>query len=315
MSPRQRTLARWLIGLVLVLVLLSWLDLAAIRDRLAGVTLRLALPAMLGLVAVHIISALSWRRLTTELAGVRLDWRTTIRLYYAAQAFGTITPANIGADIYRVMAVAGRVGAARLARPVVIQRLTSIVAIMCLGLVGTLSLRIPGLGWFVVALVAIGTLVALAIIVLSSSPARRPAFVSRFLGRLGLDWGADRGVGRLRVAIRDGFGLGLIFHATSLVLGLVLVAAVDPLAAGRPLEVLGALAVARLSLAVPLSPNGIGIQEGLLTILFVQLGLPPDTAIAAALLNRLAFLATAALGSVALLVRGRSPAVAAPRPG
>src|SRR6185295_3727965 len=110
--------------------------------------------------------------------------------------------------------------------------------------------------------------------------------------------------------IRDGFGLALLFHTVSLVLGLVLVRAVDADATRDPWIVLGALAVARLSLAVPISPNGIGIQEGLLAILFVQLGLPADTAIAAALLNRLGFLLTAAVGAAALV----SPGAARPVP-
>ena len=118
----------------------------------------------------------------------------------------------------------------------------------------------------------------------------------------------------MRSAVRDGFGLGLLFHGSSLLLGLVLVRAVDPVASAQPWLVLGALAVARLSLAVPLSPNGIGIQEGLLAILFVQLGLPADVAIAAALLNRLGFVATAAVGLLCLIAPASARPVAV-RPG
>ena len=105
-----------------------------------------------------------------------------------------------------------------------------------------------------------------------------------------------------------------MFHAISLLLGLALVRAVDPAAAAQPWPVVGALAVARLSLAVPISPNGIGIQEGLLTLLFVQLGLPADTAIAAALLNRFGFLLTAAVGAAALVSPGAARPVPAPHP-
>jgi uncharacterized membrane protein YbhN (UPF0104 family) len=136
-------------------------------------------------------------------------------------------------------------------------------------------------------------------------------------GRLGriFGWtGATVSRGRLRSAVRDGIGLGLVFHGAGLLLGLVLVRAVDAEAVVQPSLVLAALAVARLSLAVPIAPNGIGIQEGVLAILFVQLGLPAESAIAAALLNRLAFLLTAAVGAISLAVpRGARPAPV-PRP-
>ncbi len=135
----------------------STLDLGALGARLGSINFGIAVPAILGLVAVHLVAATPWRRLNRHLADVRLAWRTTIRLYYAGQARGAVTPANLGADVNRVMAT-----------------------------------------------------------------------------------------------------------------------------------------------TVPISPNGIGIQEGALAILFVQLRLPPDVALAAALLNRLALLLTAGMGATAL---------------
>ena len=104
--------------------------------------------------------------------------------------------------------------------------------------------------------------------------------------------------------VRDGFGLALVFHALSLVLAAVLVAQVEPAGAGR-WAVVGALAIARLALLVPLTPNGIGVQEGALGILFLQLGLPPEAAIAATLLGRLSLLATAAIGTIAIVANQR----------
>ena len=151
-TPRVRTGIRWAIGLVLLGVLVSTLDLAALGARLGTLNFGIAVPAILGLVAVHLVAATSWRRLTWHLAGVRLDWRTTIRLYYAGQALGTVTPANLGADVYRVMATDGGPGRIRMARPVVIQRLMSIVALLLLGVVGALVVPIHGLGLFVAAL-------------------------------------------------------------------------------------------------------------------------------------------------------------------
>jgi len=312
-SPRVATLARWALALVVVGLLASFVDLGAIGARLAGADLRLAVPAVIGLVLVHVLAATTWRRLLRTLAGVSLGWATALRLYYAAQVLGTITPGNVGADVYRVVAADGDAGRAQLAQPVLVQRLTSVVAIVCLGVAGGLALPIHGLGPFLLGAAAIGVVVA-AISAAIVSSARDGGWAGRLARRLGWSSTGTSARDRLRSAIRDGFGLALLFHTVSLVLGLVLVRAVDADVTRDPWIVLGALAVARLSLAVPISPNGIGIQEGLLAILFVQLGLPADAAIAAALLNRLGFLLTATVGAVLLIApsQGRGVPLAGP---
>jgi uncharacterized membrane protein YbhN (UPF0104 family) len=305
-SPRARRAARWAVALGIAAILVAVLDVGEILARLAAADLRLAVPALAGLVAVHLVAVASWQRLTANLAGDELDWPTAVRLYYAALAVGTVTPANIGADVYRVTALGDRSAFGRLTRVVVIQRLTSLAAVVYLGIVGSLALPIDGLGPFVILVGVLGALLTVGVLVLSSSPSRLNGLAGAALHRLGLD---DAGTfqGRFRSALVDGFGFGLAFHLASLVLGFVLVAAVDPgVVAAHPIVVLASLAVARLSLALPISPNGIGVQEGLLTVLFFQVGLPPETAIAAALLNRVALLLAAGLGAISLASTGQA---------
>jgi uncharacterized membrane protein YbhN (UPF0104 family) len=300
--------ARWVLGIALLGALLTWFNPVSIAARLGTVDVRLAMPAILGLVSVHLVAASAWRRLTERLSGLQLDWRTTIRLYYAAQAWGAITPANLGADIYRVAAIDAGAGRSRLAVPVVAQRLTSIGALLVLGFIGALLLPIGGLGSFAALLLVLMLGLAAGVAFVATRSGQVPGLIRRILDRLGLQTLAGPPRGWTSTVLRDGLGLGLVFHGASLLLGLVLVAAVDPEAASRPVEILAALAVARLSLAVPISPNGIGIQEGALTLLFVQLGLSPDTALAAALLNRIALVATAVIGSLALVMGSRTGA-------
>lgn len=310
LTPRARTAVRWAVGLGVLAALVSTLDTEALLARFGSINVALAAPAIAGLVGVHLVAAMSWRRLTWHLAGVGLDWRTTVRLYYAGQALGTVTPANVGADIYRVIAVDQGAGRLRIARPVIIQRLTSIGALLLLGLVGALAVPIDGLGMIVAALIALSiVIIAIAAVfargaMTSSSAGLLAGPVQKLLvglaARSGLEAATAVAAASLRSALRDGLGLGLVFHGLSVLLGLVLVTAVEPSAVTHPVEVLAALAIARLALAVPISPNGIGIQEGALAILFVQLGLPADVALAAAFLNRLALLITAAIGAIAL---------------
>jgi len=302
-SGRAATVARWLVAVAALAVLVSLVDLNTVRTRLSGTDFGLALPAIAGLVLVHVVAATAWRRLLRHVAGVSLAWIAAVRLYYAAQVFGTVTPANVGADVYRVLAVGTGADRSRLAQVVLLQRLTSVVAIACLAAAGGAALPIAWLRPFVLAAVALGGAVGvLAVAIVRPVPA--VGWLERLARRLG--WSTQPAPRPLRSVIQDGLGLGLVFHGASLLLGLVLVRAVDADALAQPVLVLGALAVARLSLAVPISPNGIGIQEGLLAVLFVQLGLPAETALAAALLNRLGFLITAAVGAVALAAQGQT---------
>jgi uncharacterized membrane protein YbhN (UPF0104 family) len=305
MSLRRWAALRWVIAVAIIVVVLSRFDLAAVGTRLSSVDWRLASAGIAALVAIHLVGALSWRRLLDRLAGIRLDWPLTIRLYYAAQAVGSITPGNIGADVYRVVAVDAEAGRGSVALPIVVQRVTSIGALLVLGGLGALVLPVVGgaplVAW--IGLVPAGLAATVAILV---TWARwRGQSVAWLVRRFRVQVGELAAAGAWASVVRDGFGLGLVFHGASLGLGLLLVAAVDPATAGRSVEVLAALAIARLSLAVPISPNGLGLQEGALGILFVQLGLEPNVALAAILLNRVALVVAVLLGAISLLTGPR----------
>jgi len=75
------------------------------------------------------------------------------------------------------------------------------------------------------------------------------------------------------------------------------------------LAVLAAITIARLSLAVPILPSGLGANEAILALLFAGMSLSPQTALAALLLGRVALVLTTALGAGLLLFgeRGIKP--------
>jgi uncharacterized protein (TIRG00374 family) len=100
-----------------------------------------------------------------------------------------------------------------------------------------------------------------------------------------------------------------VFHGAAIGFTGLIVLAVLPDAPVLP--ILAALTIARLALAVPLTPSGLGVQEGALAILFTALALDSGAALAAMLLARLSLLLTTIIG-VILLIRARhGPAVAA----
>ena len=308
MRPTLFTVVRWVVAISLVAIVLARFDVGAVATKIGAANVLLAGSAIAGLVAIHLVGAAAWRRLVQEFGGIRTDWRSTVRLYYAAQAVGSITPGNLGADLYRVAAADASSTRRAAAVPILLQRVTSTVAMVVLGaggifILGSLEVvqrSLADAAPWVVALAAIATLV-LATAAL------------RLHGQVRAAWVQVRA--HSSSLVRDGLGLGLVFHAASISLGWILVAAIDPGTASRTAEVLGILAVARLSIVVPLSPAGLGIQEATVGVLFVQVGLDPQVAIAAILLNRVALLVVVMLGAAALLSGGpaRPRATAASR--
>ena len=300
MAGKRRLLigaARWALGMAILVFLLLRFDFEAVALTLRHVDLRIAVPALAGLVAVHLLGATAWRELTILLAGVRLPWRTTVTQYYAAQAVGSITPANLGADAYR-LAAARHPGAGwtTLLLPIVVQRVTSYVALSLVSLVGlallpsSFATRLLVLSGVVLTLVTAAVLLAVRRPHLFAGPLR---LLPRRLRPVAPDTALPRRA--WTAALASGIGLAFLFHATSIALVYALVVALG--GSGSPWPVLAAIAVARLSILIPLSPSGLGFQEAALSVLFLQIGLPADMALATALLNRAALVATMALGA------------------
>jgi uncharacterized membrane protein YbhN (UPF0104 family) len=306
MTRGLRRFGRPALGIALLVVVLVSFDPAEVLRRLAGANIWLMLPAVIGLTAMHALAAAGWRAILAMVGGEKLPWRRALSLYYAAQAIGGITPANLGSDIHRVASLRGTgQGWQAAVAAVVIQRATSYLALAALSLAGLvlLAARAEAATGIVVAGLVFACCVALAAWILLYPPAPLRAVHARLFTRFGgRDDESGRRVARLGSATLLGIAQGLAFHAGSIGLTWLLVLAVDPDAPGA--LALGALAVARLGLAAPFSPSGLGVQEGVLGLLFVGLGMPPHTALAAMLLARISLLLTTGLGA-ALLLRSR----------
>jgi glycosyltransferase 2 family protein len=308
--PRLWAASRWAAGIGLVALLLVGLDGGQVLDRIRAANVLLVAIGIVGLLAVHLLPAATWRILCLQLAGLRLAWASCLRLYYVAQALGGVTPANVGGDAYRVVAVRKiglEWGAA--AQPVIVQRATSYLALAMLAL--------PALGWLAIAsalppgILAAGLLLCLLAAAVAVLLVVSRGWIAAVTRRL--PWTTATGsvrpspdpVERRHVSLASlgtATALAIGFHAASILFTALLVAAVDPSATGP--AVLAAVTVARLSLAVPVLPSGLGANEAILSLLFSSLGLSPETALAGLLLGRLALVCTTLLGA-GLLVFSR----------
>jgi uncharacterized membrane protein YbhN (UPF0104 family) len=310
--PRGFVIAvRWGIGLGLIGFLFVRLDAADVFAQVQDANLWLAVPAIIGLIAIHLVGAATWRAIVDRLSADPLSWGDTVRIYYVAQALGGLTPGNLGADVYRVVVHGPKGSALRSGLlPILIQRATSSAALAVLGLLAITALPQIGSAGIVIS----ATAIALAIVSAVLLTAMRLVPRWRETASAAPD---PPGRGALAAGTLIGLAGALLFHASAIGLGMMLVLSVAP--ASDPVPFLVCLAIARLSLLVPIAPSGIGVQEGALTLLFVQIGLPAETALAAALLNRIGLLATIGLGGALFAIgraEGSPPRVrAAPQPG
>lgn len=306
----RRVLRSWRFGLgvTVLLVVLASVDPSAVRASLADADLRLVLAGVIGLTAVHLLPAAGWRAIHGRTTGRWLSWRGTVELSYAAQAIGGVTPANLGGDIHRATALrrSGHDWEAAVA-PLLLQRATSYLALSTLAIAACaiLVVRAPMASGLSVAGVAVAVGVAAVAWLFLAPPSALRGPRDRLMG------GTPTPLDGIGGAAAIGMGTGLAFHAAAIGLTCLLVLALDP---NVPVvSVLAAIAVARLALAVPITPSGLGVQEGVLAVLFTALGLAAGIALAAMLLARMALVLTTVIG-VVLLVRSRHVAQADPSP-
>ena len=306
--------ARWLrfwrlgVGTAVLLLVLAGVDPAAVRASLVNADPVVVLAGVIGLTAMHLLPAAGWRQIHGRMTGRWLSWRAAVELSYAAQAIGGVTPANLGGDLHRAMALrrSGQEWEAAVA-PLLVQRATSYLALSALALAGcaVIAARAPMAAGLSVAGAGVAAAVAIVAWLLVAPPGRLRMPRDRLLG------GRSAPLNGIGAAASIGLGTGFAFHAVSIGLTGVLVLAVDPSAPLIP--VFAALTVSRLALAVPITPSGLGVQEGVLAVLFTSLGMAASTALAAMLLARLALVLTTVIG-VGLLVRSRPAADVAPLP-
>jgi len=307
---RARLVARFALGLAVLVLVLVAVNPAEVARALASADLRLVVVGVIGLTAMHAVAAAGWRWMIAQRSGLRLSWGAALRVHYAAQALGSVTPANVGSDIHRAAVVrqAGHGWSAAI-EPIVVQRATSYLALSVLA----------GIGLVVVSttdelsrlIVLIGGVVA-GLLMVASWQLLRPigpfrgvhAWLRRRVEGSADEHGTDSDPATSPTwpILLIGLSTGFVFHAGSVALTWLLVFAIDPQTPVWP--VLGAIAIARLSLAVPLTPNGLGVQEGTLAALLTAMQISAQPALAAMLLARLSTVLLAAIG-VALMVRGQ----------
>jgi uncharacterized membrane protein YbhN (UPF0104 family) len=294
---------------VLFVALLALVDLRRLWAAVAGADGPLLVASLA--VAGGAIVLLEALRFQVAFAGWGLGYGAALRITLAGLFVGSFTPGAVGAEVYKLYAV--RRGG--MIQPLV--RLTLLRAIGALAVAVAAAaawLAAPGRFLDIAGRVA-WRWPRVPLPVLAAGGA---ALAVAGLAVMVLGWG--RLVPRVRRALRQGWQalaeiqlrqvgkLAVLSLGIALLRGLSLALLVRSFGErARWGDLLVVVAFSVLASTLPISPAGLGVQEGVLAGCLVLLRIPPPAAVAIALVNRAFLWLFAVCGGWALAVSRRAP--------
>lgn len=279
---------RWLVAAGLVILLLAHVKLPALFAAWKKASWGWAVAGLWGLLAAQTLAGLTWWYLLLLWPGQgpRPSLGASLRSFYLATALGSLTPANLGSDLYRAYTTRNQLGGfSRAVFPILLQRWTSASAGLFLATGGAFWLPLPRA---VPLVLALSFLASLAVAPLAWWLATRRHLLPPALERR-----------RLGAAVVAGWVLGLAHHALAGASGGLLGLAIERSLAWW--QVCAAMLLVRAAALVPFSPAGLGLVEGGVALLFPLLGSTAEAGLACALLGRVAWVMHLLLGVLLLL--------------
>ena len=274
-----------------------------LRDAFGGVDWRWWLAGLAILVAVQFVAALRWAVLARPV-GFDLPLSVFVRRYFEGLFFNLVLPTSIGGDVVKAYRLSDTSGGRVLAACTVLaDRVAGLVALAVIALTAWIARRhslslLPALligaglagGVFAVATVAVGNLGRLVRVLppvsaLEAAVARllpyqqRPGLVTSAIG-----WG-------LIVQIGGVLSVACVGRALGVEVGLSTWFVVVPLV--------------NLTMVLPISIGGVGVREGMMSLLLAPFGVPRETAVAVGLLTLLTAVVCGLLGGIVFLADER----------
>lgn len=302
MSPRAKNFARSLVGVGVLIALFVFFDLRAVLAALSQIRL-VDLSILLGLsVLLILVSVLKWQAFLERL-GIRHSIGYLFKLYLVGYFVNLIMPSSLGGDFVRSVHAGAARDKVRAFSATMLERYTGLVAMVGMAVVSlawapqvTVEIRILtaclALG-LIVCSFAIGS----GLFVWALRTVRFPAWLVERAERLrsGLVWGLSDRPLLVKAAI-----LSLLFHLLT-VLNTAAVAHAVGWSGVPYLDLLVVVPLILLVGAVPISPNGLGIQEGAFLYFLHLVGASTPQALAIALVLRAKSYVLALCGGVCWL--------------
>lgn len=302
---RKRLISIATIGITLLLMLLVVSSvgvdelIATLRGaNFAFVALAFVWAQFLNLTGVFKVQALLHAR------GYRVSLWTLIKLYHVGVFFNHFLPSNVGGDFVRAYEI-GKItqDPATSLAAVFVERLTGFIVLVIFAVIALLThLRMIQNALLTLALVGVIIgLIAVTWLVIDPRVLRlfervTPKVLHPFLAKFRKFQTALRGYANHPGALRRALAWSLVFNA-----GAVIYSWLAAQAFYQPISVLDMATVIPMTMVVailPLSFNGIGLQEWAFVLLFPLIGVPASVGLSAIITIRLITLITALVGGL-----------------
>lgn len=291
-------------GVIVLATLVYFADWRAVA--LAVSHLSVSLLIALGLVSFLLIfvSALKWKLFVDSFGTAVSVWRLS-ELYLVGYFVNQFLPSQVGGDVVRSWYVGKSVGQHAAAAATILERYTGLVAMVMLALSfmwwsNLVTWQVKGIVLLVAVGLIGGTVVALSPMLLALV-LKLPGGgqIARHLSKIqaGLQLAREN-----RALLGRAMGFSLLYHTLTVANTLVCAAGVgwlDP----PVLDLFVVLPLILLVGALPLSPSGLGIQEGAFFFFLHGVGATPAQALGIALILRVKLFVLALLGWVVWLRR------------
>jgi len=309
-QPQRRSRGWWRYGtgVGFFAALLWWIEPLSVFSALSDITLGdLAALAIVSFLLI-LVSVIKWRLFLSRL-GIEATMRHLFSLYLLGYFVNLLMPSVLGGDVVRSLYVGKEVDKARSVSATLLERYTGLMAMLMIALVGLWWAPHVTRNIAVLVVVVAGGACVGSMLLFS----RRTTWLLR---QLPVPVGFVSIAGRVEEGLRHGMqDKGLVVQALGLSVVFHLLTVANTAAAGWAVGweaiPLGHLFVVvpliLLVGAIPVSPQGLGIQEGAFVFFLQGLGCTSGQALALALVLRAKSYALALLGGVVWFGLQRSP--------
>lgn len=314
----NKIILRASVAIVLCGILLSFVDWRQAGYLLLDIKILPTSCAFFLLFLGLVVSALKWQLLMKAL-DIQVPIIDLSRLYWSAAFFQNFLPSSVGGDIVRLTVMRKTQRLASVAASIFIERLTGFITLLGLAFLAFLIrpqyfhlIDKGAIVWFFLA-----GLIAIIILTLYFGKAITNKLASCLPERMLLLKNILNKIEKLllsislyrekKYAIMITFVISLIFYALLVLFQYLTFAS---LGIDIPFkEVILIAPIIPLISLLPISLNGIGIAEGAFVVLYTQVGITPEVALAAALLRRILILLFSLFGGIFILQGKVSPRV------
>lgn len=308
-------LLKALVALLLVLLLVYWVDLDELLLALESLTWELAGYLLLLSVLLIYISALKWQLFLGAL-GRHIRVELLFRLYVIGYFVNQLMPSFIGGDALRSWHVGRLVGQHEALAATVLERYTGFVAMVGIALASCWFL--PSIGWPVRGGVVLATLILIFVTTLGLSEN-----FMRLLERVTVFKVVVCHGRRVQASFRlvrnqpgllaKAMGLSLLFHVFTVANTM---AAAWAVGWGNPpiAELFVVLPLIMIIAALPITPSGLGLQEGAFMVFLQLLGASPAEALGVGVVLRVKAYFLGVVGGLLWLGLGKGEGILSPKP-